>query len=237
MNDHEALLRAICDNPDDDAPRLIYADWLDEHGDPRQAEFIRVQIELARRPGSEQREGQLKKRQEELFRELRKWRFAPPDWPRFSLDVFRRGFVEHWQGTAAAFLRMSGGSWRVGPIVNLRMFVDDRDGSEVPGGEAIAKQSALASARRVEVRGDLTDEWVEAFLGTPYCTRWTNLQLSCHRLTDAVCHYLAASPLASTQCTVTLESPLITDSGRAVMERAFGDRQSVRWWSTPNSPG
>ena len=28
-----ALLRAIQDTPQDDAPRLIYADWLDEHGD------------------------------------------------------------------------------------------------------------------------------------------------------------------------------------------------------------
>ena len=40
------FLAAICANPDDDAPRLVYADWLDEHGDPR-GEFIRVQVELA----------------------------------------------------------------------------------------------------------------------------------------------------------------------------------------------
>jgi uncharacterized protein (TIGR02996 family) len=33
--------------PDNDAPRLVYADWLDEQGDPR-GEFIRVQCELAR---------------------------------------------------------------------------------------------------------------------------------------------------------------------------------------------
>ena len=44
MTDRDALLRAICANPEDDAPRLIYADWLDEHGDPLQAEFIRLQI-------------------------------------------------------------------------------------------------------------------------------------------------------------------------------------------------
>jgi len=28
----EAFLRAICEEPDDDAHRLIYADWLDERG-------------------------------------------------------------------------------------------------------------------------------------------------------------------------------------------------------------
>jgi uncharacterized protein (TIGR02996 family) len=48
MSDAAALLAAIRAAPDDDAPRLIYADWLDEHGQPERAEFIRVQIELDR---------------------------------------------------------------------------------------------------------------------------------------------------------------------------------------------
>jgi uncharacterized protein (TIGR02996 family) len=43
-----AFLKAIlADTDGDDGPRLVYADWLDEHGDPR-GEFIRVQCELAR---------------------------------------------------------------------------------------------------------------------------------------------------------------------------------------------
>lgn len=42
------FLRAILAAPDDDAPRLIYADWLDENGKPERAEFIRVQCQLAR---------------------------------------------------------------------------------------------------------------------------------------------------------------------------------------------
>jgi uncharacterized protein (TIGR02996 family) len=46
MSDHDALLAAIQAAPDDDAPRLIYADWLEEHGDAARAEFIRVQVEL-----------------------------------------------------------------------------------------------------------------------------------------------------------------------------------------------
>ncbi len=43
----DALLKAILANPDDDAPRLIYADWLDENGQEERAELIRVQIALA----------------------------------------------------------------------------------------------------------------------------------------------------------------------------------------------
>jgi uncharacterized protein (TIGR02996 family) len=37
----EAFLQAIIDDPDDDTPRLIFADWLDENGEPERAEFIR----------------------------------------------------------------------------------------------------------------------------------------------------------------------------------------------------
>jgi uncharacterized protein (TIGR02996 family) len=46
----EPFMRAIVDQPDDDAIRLVAADWLDEHGEPERAEFIRVQCELARLP-------------------------------------------------------------------------------------------------------------------------------------------------------------------------------------------
>jgi uncharacterized protein (TIGR02996 family) len=55
MSDRDALLAAIRQVPDDDAPRLVYADWLDEHGDADRAEFIRLQVEIDpyRRPDSD----------------------------------------------------------------------------------------------------------------------------------------------------------------------------------------
>src|SRR5262245_13490092 len=42
-----ALLAAIIADPDEDTPRLVYADWLQEHGDEEQAAFIRESIKLA----------------------------------------------------------------------------------------------------------------------------------------------------------------------------------------------
>lgn len=48
MTDETALLCAICRHPDEDTPRLVYADWLDDHDRPERAEFIRVQCELAK---------------------------------------------------------------------------------------------------------------------------------------------------------------------------------------------
>ena len=49
LEEHEAFLRAIFDAPDDDTPRLVYADFLDDHGFPDRAELIRVQCERERR--------------------------------------------------------------------------------------------------------------------------------------------------------------------------------------------
>jgi uncharacterized protein (TIGR02996 family) len=43
--DDESFLETIRRNPEEDAPRLVYADWLEERGDPR-AEFLRLDCRL-----------------------------------------------------------------------------------------------------------------------------------------------------------------------------------------------
>lgn len=50
MNDREAFMRTIIDEPDEDTPRLVFADWLQENGDEDRANLIRMQCELARKP-------------------------------------------------------------------------------------------------------------------------------------------------------------------------------------------
>ena len=47
MTDDEAFVRAVVAAPADDAPRLVYADWLDERGDPRGA-YLREELRWAR---------------------------------------------------------------------------------------------------------------------------------------------------------------------------------------------
>ena len=78
--DELALLRGVEAAPDDDLPRLVYADWLDEHGRHARAEFIRVQCERAsierRLPGMSHNEkteagprrGDLLRRQREMLK-------------------------------------------------------------------------------------------------------------------------------------------------------------------------
>jgi uncharacterized protein (TIGR02996 family) len=51
MNDNDAFLRAIREDPNDPARRLVYADWLEEHGDPK-AEYLRLSCRLAELRGN-----------------------------------------------------------------------------------------------------------------------------------------------------------------------------------------
>jgi uncharacterized protein (TIGR02996 family) len=49
MDADAGFLRAIVENPGDGGPRLVYADWLEERGDPR-GEFLQLRAELERFP-------------------------------------------------------------------------------------------------------------------------------------------------------------------------------------------
>jgi uncharacterized protein (TIGR02996 family) len=91
MTDRNALFQAILHAPDDDAPRLVFADWLDENCEAERAEFIRVQCRLARLPFYDPNFPDLAARSDELtIRYRRAWRI--PDLA--GRQEFRRGFVE-----------------------------------------------------------------------------------------------------------------------------------------------
>jgi uncharacterized protein (TIGR02996 family) len=60
-----AFLQSVIENPDDDAPRLIFADWLEEQGLADKAAFVRLEVEFSRLPKSSGRFGELR---DELWR-------------------------------------------------------------------------------------------------------------------------------------------------------------------------
>jgi uncharacterized protein (TIGR02996 family) len=65
MTDEVAFLAAIADRPGDQTPRLVYADWLDDRGDPR-AELVRIEEEQRTLPADGDRYWALKPRRDEL---------------------------------------------------------------------------------------------------------------------------------------------------------------------------
>ena len=92
MTDETPFLEAIADRPYDDAPRLVFADWLDERGDTEWAEFIRVQCELAQMPQDNPRRPVLLGRERQLLAIL------TPRWLGGRLQArqvrFARGFLD-----------------------------------------------------------------------------------------------------------------------------------------------
>jgi uncharacterized protein (TIGR02996 family) len=68
MTQEEAFIQAIREAPEDDAPRLIFADWLEEHGQADRAEFIRLQCQLARMADKNPERSALTSRTDDLLR-------------------------------------------------------------------------------------------------------------------------------------------------------------------------
>src|SRR3954464_6337103 len=51
VNEEAGLLDAIHASPREDGPRLVYADWLEDHGQAEYAGFIRLQVARAAQVG------------------------------------------------------------------------------------------------------------------------------------------------------------------------------------------
>jgi uncharacterized protein (TIGR02996 family) len=90
----KAFLDDMVANIDDDTPRLVYADWLDENGRPERAEFIRVQIERARLPPWDAAQVRLRLREDALLKlHGEKWCAEFPAIEGARWEGFRRGIV------------------------------------------------------------------------------------------------------------------------------------------------
>ena len=185
--DDDAFLRAIIDRPDDDLPRLIYADYLDERGDPR-GEFIRVQVELSRRDASppvrdlEARERQL------LYRHRAAWlRRLDGDW--WGDAVFERGFVVQVDVSAWDFVEHAAAWLRREPIRRAGLY------GSVGCTRELAVCPALRSLTALSLRNnELEHQHVGQLLRSPYLTRLVELDLSYNHLGPASGALVANAP-------------------------------------------
>jgi uncharacterized protein (TIGR02996 family) len=100
MNEWQALMFAVCESPDDDTPRLVLADWLEEHGEPERAEFIRLQIQLARGTHRPNQKRDLQRREQQLLTlHGRRWQLEIGSGGYYN-PQFVRGFLEDANLTA-----------------------------------------------------------------------------------------------------------------------------------------
>src|SRR5262245_12784273 len=114
MTESAALLAAIIANPGEDTPRLAYADWLDENGEPARARCIRLQYESEKLPPIGAKASKAKKEEEALLKKHgKKW--VGEIAKLVERYVFRRGFVEYIRVTVANFLKHGGKLFELAP--------------------------------------------------------------------------------------------------------------------------
>jgi uncharacterized protein (TIGR02996 family) len=200
MTHADAFLRDILAHPDDDAPRLIFADWLEEQGDANsvaRAEFIRVQCAFVAENLPLNRQGELKMRQQQLLNEWGK-QWAHPvrslvrDWK------FHRGFIDEITIRADRFLTYTSRLFRCTPIQCLRLLpAGGRFGTEAPFYMAdLACNEYLRRLLSLDLRKNQLDSRdVRALVVSEHLTSLTALDLSHNHIGDAGIRALAGSPL------------------------------------------
>lgn len=125
MSAEADLMRTVIAAGDDLTPRLVYADWLDDHGQPERAAFIRDQVLVAATPTDTPARREAARRAYELERKYGK-RWAGPvakhchDWQ------FRGGFPDMIGLTAAKLRRNADKLFAHAPIRSLLVTKLDR---------------------------------------------------------------------------------------------------------------
>ena len=176
MESSAEFLAEIARHPRDLDARLVYADWLEEQGDPR-GEFIRTQCELAEPSDDLDRRELLDRRQEQLRgQHERAWvdglRDQVMGW------TFRCGFVESVEMTAEQFLRHADAVFAATPLRSLIVLEATSLLDRIVAHPRIAELEGF----HVE-RSQLSTSDTQALAAVPF-VRLVSLRLSGCRLVD-----------------------------------------------------
>jgi uncharacterized protein (TIGR02996 family) len=198
MTHHDAFLQAILDDPDDDAVRLIYADWLDEQGgadNAARAEFIRVQCALVHELDDGRRQELTARQQELRARYEEVW--AAHMRPLVSEWDFHRGFIDEVRVEARTFLDQADDLFRQAPVQRLRLYW----GAVAPHERArhvsvLSECGHLRRLRSLDLRHNyLGSTGAQALAVCPHLTGLTALDLSSNHIGDGGLRALAAMPV------------------------------------------
>jgi uncharacterized protein (TIGR02996 family) len=179
MNDRDALQRAILAFPDEDTPRLAFADWLQENGDSERAEFIRAQIEFAQAELFSPPARAAAERAESLLRTHgRAWgEHLQGDAEAFA---FARGFIGHVTIEAARAQRVLPGIFQTDPVQALRALRHPVEHELWVSLEPLFEAPELQYLRALDLpTTDLGATFeLDALAGSPHLTGLTRLNLS-----------------------------------------------------------
>ena len=187
--EERAFFDRIRDDPADDGPRLIYADWLDEHGQPDRAEFVRVQCALHRLPDDDPRRPELRERERLLF-EANEARWTADLAPLVSAWEFRRGVIDAVAVDAGQFLASGAALFDLAPVRKVRFRnVGDRLAK-------LVQSPLLELVRELDLSGnDLGNGGPNLLARSRHLGRLDALDLGFTEVGDKGLQKLAASPV------------------------------------------
>ena len=211
------FLQAILANPEEDAPRLIFADWLEEQGQSDRAEFIRGQCELAQLTEEHPRYKLLAAQMETLRAG------HETEWlPSFLSKVpyrWERGFVSCLWTSPRIFLAIAPKLFIWEPVQHLQFTIDsDKRADHAQLVKCMADLGHSPWLEKIRTLNlydiPIGDRGLEVLLthGVPRLQNLRTLYLFCAELTNASVGSLVAARLPACT-TLSLDLNRFTDEG------------------------
>jgi uncharacterized protein (TIGR02996 family) len=207
----EALLRAICEEPRDDQVRLIFADWLEDHGQPERAAFIRFQCQHPKWNSGHTMSPDLSARDREF----------DPFKPAWEGEVFQPKGVQWWSGwfcrgflgfvdflTAKAFREHGEAVFNSSPVQQVH-FTRATDRTL----RTILPSPLLGRLANLVLVGKMSDAAVARVAECPHLGRLESLSIWADGFGDAGAEALAASPHLGSLKKLSLSRHDIGDRG------------------------
>jgi uncharacterized protein (TIGR02996 family) len=208
----DAFLQTILDNPDDDMPRLVFADWLEEQGNPR-GTFIRLQCQRAKLLPHDPEWKRLLSEESILFKRFEaEW--SKPISRLVEAFEFRRGFVEHVRISATNLLKNADRLFRLAPVCSLRLERVDR----LPD---IAECAWLARVNALDLSGNtIGSRSLQSLVRSERCRSLRVLRLDNCLLGLPSLQVLAHEVQLGSLRVLSLSKNAIDDDGAALLARS-----------------
>jgi uncharacterized protein (TIGR02996 family) len=234
----------ILARPQDDLPRLRYADWLSGRDQPL-ADFIRLQCHLAQEPACARRAMEMEAQQQELLADYSAlWAGALVD--HSSWWSYRRGFVDEISVTTHALATGAGDLFHEAPLEDLHLEPDGTELAQLPsvpeltrtvfldlsahpigddGVAQLAQAPFLAHVHGLNLTScGLQGTGLNALGYSPHAHKLRELYLCDNSIDDAGVRQLLLTPLLERLDVLYLRDNPIGDEAAGLLRRIMGAR-------------
>jgi uncharacterized protein (TIGR02996 family) len=218
MSDETALRRAIAAHPDEDTPRLAYADFVEERSDPGRAAFVRGQVELAGLKADSPHRRELAFRCRQLLDAHEEQWLDPRD--AFYIDWnWSRGFVETFTTSPPDLEEQDAALFRTHPF--RRLWVWKLEGRA----DGLALVPADNRLTALDLTGNnLNVNQLKKLAKMTHFPPLRELGLMFNALRDTSVKVLCGEPFFQRLDLIRLGANPFTDRGRDRLRAHFGDR-------------